>query len=179
MKAMKKEIKRLQDDLNKTEENYNEQCLLYKQKLNDERQRTVEVKEQMTELRDSYDKKINKMMKSLVEKDEEIMTIRSDLRGNNIFQRASVMTSPDDENLSGSVILMHDRCQTPTTNLLMNNYNNSSFSQNPMIDSSGSSLRSSINQKLITPMWLENLSEVEYKALRKYQQIIDHASRVE
>lgn len=51
-----KENKRLQNDLNNTEENYNEQCLLYKQKLNDERQRNVEIREEMTDMRISYDK---------------------------------------------------------------------------------------------------------------------------
>lgn len=78
---MKKEIKSLQDDLNKTEQNYNEQCILYKQKLNDERQRNVEIKEQMTELRDIYDKKVNLLMRQLFDKEDEIINMKSEFRG--------------------------------------------------------------------------------------------------
>jgi predicted nucleic acid-binding Zn-ribbon protein len=65
IETLKSENRRLQEDLNKTEDNYNEQCLLYKHKLNDERQRTVEVREEMTELRNKYDKKLNALMQQL------------------------------------------------------------------------------------------------------------------
>ena len=58
-----KENKQLHNDLNQTEENYNDQCLFYKQKLNDERQRTIEVKEELTEMKNSYEKKISELSK--------------------------------------------------------------------------------------------------------------------
>ena len=67
--------------MNKTEQNYNEQCILYKQKLNDERQRNVEIKEQMTELRDIYDKKVNLLMRQLFDKEDEIINMKSEFRG--------------------------------------------------------------------------------------------------
>lgn len=179
IESLKKEIKSLQDDLNKTEQNYNEQCILYKQKLNDERQRNVEIKEQMTELRDIYDKKVNLLMRQLFDKEDEIINMKSEFRGSWIFERCS-SGKPHDVANSNNRESTHNRSQTPTTCLMTHNYENScSNNHNPLIESTGNSISSSYNLKSFPPVWLENLSDNEYKTLRKYQQLIDNASRIE
>jgi hypothetical protein len=180
IKSLKKEIRRLENDLNKTEENYNEQWILYKQKLNDERQRTIEAKEQMTELRDNYDKKINNFMKQLIDKEDEIVNLKGDMRESNWFQRLSAGNTPEEGNYFWGNAFNHNRSQTPTTSLFTHHQDTISIhgNMNP-VDSAGNSIRSSMNLRNSTPIWLENLSDLEYKTLRKYQQMIDNANRIE
>ena len=83
-----KENNRLQNDLNQTEENYNEQWLLYKQKLNDERKRNKEIKEEMKEMKTTFEKRISAIIEQIKEKDEEIEKLRTD-------GRTSVVDSED------------------------------------------------------------------------------------
>lgn len=143
---LRMENKRLENDLRNTEDNLNEQCLLYKQKLNDERQRTIEVKEEMTNMRINYSNKINNLMQQLSDKDEEISKYKGEGRESMIFQRSSIGKSPDDTHIiEHSLSHSHNRSLTPTGSVFMHSHNNSSQINNNMIlDSMGDSVRSSL-----------------------------------
>lgn len=155
--------------MNKTEDNYNEQCLLYKQKLNDERQRAVEIKDEMSELRNSYEKKINSLMQQILDKDDEIMRLRSELRESTLYQRSSINKSPEDPNMADHVVFHgHHRSLTPSGSPFIHSHSNSShFHPNPVTDSIGGSLRSSLIFNNLKPNQsetheaLENASRIE------------------
>jgi hypothetical protein len=138
--ALKKENKRMQDDLNRTEENNNEQILLYKQKLNFERQRTIEVKEESTEIRTKYDAKINIMMQKQMDKEDEIVKLKGELRDNNDFLRSSITRSPSEFIGDHSLQQKHQRSYTPGNAFYANHHNNSN-----LMSSYNGSARSSIN----------------------------------
>jgi hypothetical protein len=138
--TLKKENKRIQDDLNRTEENNNEQILLYKQKLNDERQRTIEVKEEMTEIRTKYDAKINLMMQKHMDKEDEIVKLKGELRDNNDFHRSSITRSPDEFINDHGIQQKHQRSFTPSNAFYAHHHNNSN-----LMSSFNGSVRSSIN----------------------------------
>ena len=171
LSVLRKENKRLQDDLNKTEDNYNEQCLLYKQKLNDERQCAIEIKEEMRELRNNYDKKINSLVQQILDKDDEINRLRSELRENTLYQRSSINKSPEDVNMADHILFHgHHRSLTPSGSPFIHSHSNSShIHPNPITDSIGGSLRSSLIFNNLKPNQsegneaLENASRIECK----------------
>jgi hypothetical protein len=127
------------------------------------------VKEEMTEMRAKYDKKINKLMKQLLEKDEEILRLRSDARrDSNLFQRSSIGKSTEESNLIEPSVIQIDRSLTPNASRFVHhNYNNSSqIHQNILLESMGESVRSSLgfnNPK-------ESVNEIN---------LFDKASRIE
>lgn len=93
--------------------------------------------------------------------------------------------SPDvayDDNSSANYP-MHKRSATPTGTPLNNLYEYSpQVDQNRVLRSSIGTTRDSVSNGLSKnskPIWLENLSNSEYKTLRKYQRIIDNANRIE
>lgn len=98
-------------------------------------------------MRSNYDKKINKLMQQLLEKDEEIMRLRSDVRrDSNLFQRSSIGKSSEESNLIEPHVNQSNRSLTPIGSPFVhhNCTNSSQIHQNIMLESIGESVRSSI-----------------------------------
>ena len=104
---------KLQTELSRIETGYREQWLMYKQIIDDERQRNKDVKEQITDIKALYEQKFDCYIKQLVEKEKEIERIRIESKASG-FARSSIWKSMRDTNwVDNSVLYDNSRSFTP------------------------------------------------------------------
>lgn len=123
----------------------------------------------MAEMRNNYDKKVNHLMQQILDKDDEIAKLRSELRENMLYHRSTLHKSPDDVNFTDQTVLYkHNRSLTPSGLPFMHSHSNSlNIHPNPITDSISGSLRSSLIFNNLKPTLPDN-----YEAL-------ENASRIE
>ena len=155
--SLVKENARLQKDLNKTEENYNEQCLFYKQKINDERQRNIDIKEEITDLRNMYEKKVNNYTNQLLEREQELNKIKREIKELGLSKSSIFKSTKENNWVDSTVIYDNNRSFTPNSCSFVQERTtkfSSSFNQDEGLRSS----QLTIDQRL-----MQNANRVEWK----------------
>ena len=165
-----KQNEKLIDDLEQKE---NENILLkaqYKKTIDNEKQKVIEYRNKMIEMRDNFDQKRNQFMQELLEKDEEIVKLMTNVRKLNTKNHTKSVIN----------IKKHRRSATPSDDLVniqarLSNLGDTNSNAPPPMPPFNATMKA----KRSKPIEVESSSVAEYKRLRNKHRLGDSTNRTQ